>query len=190
MGCEENHISMSLIKPLKNLMRLVVIVAIGMWLFKKHCQSGHDQKVGDRNKIKALSTEWEGLSSELAVIQQAFELEQITYNNAVQNMANQRYAYTFAYDELNEMKADLSSYLRNNVINVDVFKNLTDECMIAYSKYEHEHQKMVEMDNDFNDAYSKWDSKCEGRLSKINEMRLRIKDIETEIKNLCSDIGF
>jgi archaellum component FlaC len=166
-------------------------MVIAMWLFNKHRKKTLPEKginMTESNQIKKLSSEWERLSNELAVVQQAFEAEQIGYNHAIHNLSKQRLLYQDAYNELNEMKAKLSDYLKRNKINVIVFKQLSDDCVIAYLNYEHEHQMMADMENEFDASYGEWDTRFESRLSNIHEMRQTIKGLEHEIKNMCPNI--
>jgi len=174
-------------------MRLLVIVStIAMWFFHKHHtkKSGTmtGDKVVDTNRVKLLSTEWEGVSNELAVVQQAFDAQQRAYNQALNNLAMQRCTLSCVYEELNELKMELGNYLRSNKIHVEKFKELSGDCIETYLTYESEQQKMTDMDMEFNNAYVDWEAKCEGRLSKIHSMREKIKTIEKEIQTLCSDI--
>lgn len=173
-------------------MRIVIIAGIAMWIFHKHHTRNSESKKGDRvvdtNRVKTLSTEWEGVSNELSVIQHIFEAEQIAYNQAVQNLAAQRFALSSAREDLNELKMELSHYLKSNKIHVEQFKHLSEDCITSYLTYESEEQKMSDMDHEFKNAYADWDTRCDERLSKINSMRDKIKSIENEIKKTCSDV--
>jgi archaellum component FlaC len=172
-------------------MRLFVTIAIVMWLFNKQRKNTSSEKgitLTESNQIKKLSAEWERLSNELAVVQQAFDAEQISYNHAIHNLSKQRLIFQDVYNELNEMKAKMSDYLKRNKINVNVFKQLSDDCVVAYLNYEHEHQMMADMENEFDASYGEWETRFESRLSKIHEMRQIIKGLEHEIKNMCADV--
>ena len=174
-------------------MRLVVIIStIAMWLFHKHhtnkSRARIEDKVVDTERVKILSTEWEGVSNELAVVEQVFETEQMTHNQAIQNLSSQRYTSSCAYNVLNELKIELGHCLTSNKLQIEMFKDLSKEYIESYLTYESEAQKMTDMEKEFNMAYADWDAKCEGRLSKIHSMRERIKAIEIEIKTLCSNV--
>lgn len=163
-----------------------------MWIFHKHhnkkSEGDTGGKVVDTYRVKTLSTEWEGVSNELSVVQHIFEAEQIAYNQVVQNLAGQRFALSNAREVMNELKMELSHYLKSNKIHVEKFKELSEDCITSYLRYESEEQKMIDMDNEFKISYADWDTKCEERLSKINSMRDKVKFIENEIKKICSDV--
>jgi archaellum component FlaC len=163
----------------------IVISIIGMWLLNKHHKKSEKKHT---ERVKQLSCEWETLSNELTVLQSAIELEQIAYNHALQTLVNQRsttYEYSMA---LTDLKLELANCLRMQKIDVLHFKELSEDCIEAYLTYEQELQKSVDIEKEFNEAYLDWDEKCDGRFKKINDIRTRIKGIETEIKNICSDV--
>lgn len=166
------------------------MVAIAMWLFHKHHSNKRvcntEDTTIDKSRVKVLSIEWEGISNELNVVQQVFEAEQVAHNQAVQNLTTQRAILSNACKELNELKMELGQCLRSNKIQVEKFKELSEDCIKSYLIYEKEEQKMIDMDNEFKKSYADWDVKCEERLIKINCMREKIKTIENQIKVVCS----
>lgn len=169
----------------------IAIAIVGMWMLTKLQDEAHKKRERgsvDSTKVKQLSFEWENISNDLAVVQHAFDAEQIAYNHAVQSLSHQRSLYANAYAELSETKMQISDCLRSNKLDVDEFKDLSHECVQGYLVYENEQQNFADMENDFNKAYNDWDEKCELRLTKIREMRQRIREIETEIKTLCSKV--
>jgi hypothetical protein len=169
-------------------MLYIVIAVVGMWLFKRHSKGEGVKSRVDTSRVKQLSYEWEGLSNELALVQHAFEVEQIAYSNAYQILADKRLSVAYAFAELNDMKMELNNCLRAHKIEVEVFKELTDDCIDAYVTYERDQQELVDMEQDFSASYDGWGVKCGVRLTKMREMRKRIKEIEMEIKTLCCDV--
>ena len=162
-----------------------------MWFFNKHRKNTLPEpgiKMTETLQIKNVSSEWDKLCIELTFVQQAFDAEQTAYKNAINNLSKQRHILSESFEDLNEMKAELSEYLKHNRINVVVFKRLSDECVVAYLHYEHEYQILADMEYEFNASYSEWETRFESRLSKISELKNSIKALENEIKDLCIDI--
>jgi chromosome segregation ATPase len=173
-------------------MRLLVTIVFAMWLFNKHRKKNNvleeEITITEKLQVKKLSSEWERQSNDLAFVQHAFNVEQTAYNNAVQHMSKQRAIVADTYGELNEMKAELSEYLKQNKINIVVFKRLSDECVLAYLNYEHEHQILMDMKYEFDASYREWNARLQSRLSKMRELTQSIKGLEHEIKDICADV--
>lgn len=177
-------------KPLKTTIVYAVIAIAGMWIVnklgKKH--DGKNKNVIDLARVKSLSYEWEGLSSELNTLQHTFDEEQVGYNRAVQLLATHRLNKTEALSYLSEMKMELNDCLRAPRIDVEAFKELSSECVSAYLDYEHEQLVFADMDENFNNLYADWEEKSNLQLAKLRELRQRINEIEVEIKTLCNNV--
>lgn len=177
-------------KPLKTSILYAVMAIAGMW-FVNRCSKKHENKNKngvELTKVKSLSYEWEGLSTELNTLQQEFDEEQVAYNRAVQQLTTQRLSSTEAFSYLSEMKMELNDCLRTPIIDVETFKQLSGECVNAYLDYEREQHTFSEMDEEFNNLYANWEEKSSIKIAKLRELRQRIKDIEVEIKTLCNNV--
>lgn len=154
----------------------IVITLVAMWLFKNR---------QDNEYIKQLYEKWNELSNNLSIIEHTYNTEQCAYTNAVQNLANQRLEMSYALTELNDARHELNDCLRNSKIDVNKFRELSNECINCYLSYEGELQVLKEMETDFDTAYKNWDVKIKEHIDKIHTVKHSIKEIEVKIKQLC-----
>lgn len=156
----------------------IVITLVTMWILKNREQ--HQSQY-----IKKLSEKWSKYSDNLSIIEHAYNTEQAAYTNAVQNLANQRLEMSYALTELNDARHDLNDCLRHSKIDVQKFKELSDNCINCYISYEEELQLLKMMEQEFDDAYKNWDVKIKDHVQRIQSIKQSMKETEEEIKQLC-----
>jgi aspartokinase len=157
----------------------IVITLVAMWFLKN--KKNQDQS----HYVKELSEKWRECSDNLSIIEHTFNVEQTAYTNSIQNMANQRLEMSYALTELNDARHELNDCLRHSKIDVQKFKELSNNCVNCYLSYEEELQLLKEMEHEFDHAYKDWDVKIKEHINKIHTIKESMKETEMQIKQLC-----
>lgn len=156
------------------------------WKIKKSSKSKEQAtKQYILNRTKELSQEWEQLSQNVILLEEALNAEQKAYDARLQVLQEKQQEHS----KLTEMQVCGKNMLfdlmhNHDILPVTEFRTACDVYFGALSRIHDVVNELHEVEKEFTECYNDWGEKRKAKEEKLDILKERVAEIEAEIKRI------